>query len=185
MRPLVKVVNNTWILLSKLQNSCGVKFIMNLISPLFLFQVLVASRSASAMPSFSASLLPGSSFTISPRQATINETMPVGDDSCQSTCEGLDHLQLDCPMSPDPVKCVCTESAMDSVASCLNCGLSFNNSRSAIDKSQADMDKLVNNCKEAGSPVTSRKLNSSTNGALGLVPGASIIIGALVTMTIL
>ncbi|KAL4257945.1 hypothetical protein AB1N83_011400 [Pleurotus pulmonarius] len=161
--------------------------VMNLISPVFLLQILVASQAAGAVPPFSASPLPTSVFSISPRQrmtrqAVTNETMPVGDDKCQSTCEGVDHLQLDCPMSPDPVKCVCTESAMDSVVSCLNCGLSLNNSRSAIDKSQADMDKLVNNCKEAGSPVASRKLNSSTNGALGLAPWALVVVGALVTI---
>ncbi|KAJ8689959.1 hypothetical protein PTI98_012809 [Pleurotus ostreatus] len=158
--------------------------IMNLISSSF-FQVLMASRTAGAAASPSTLPLPDFALSIFPRQLMThqaNESLPTSGDSCQSTCEGLDHLQLDCPMTADAVKCVCTESGMDSVASCLNCELSLNNSRAAIDSSQAAMDKVVNNCREAGAPVTSRKLNDSTNGALGLAPGALVAMSALVTI---
>ncbi|KAF9492162.1 hypothetical protein BDN71DRAFT_1451955, partial [Pleurotus eryngii] len=116
--------------------------IMNLISSSFL-QVLIAPHTAGAAASPFTLPLPDSASSIFPRQLATrqaNESLPTSDDSCQSACEGLDHLQLDCPMSADAAKCVCTESGMDSAASCLNCELSLNNSRSAIDSSQAAMD---------------------------------------------
>ncbi|KAL4257924.1 hypothetical protein AB1N83_009985 [Pleurotus pulmonarius] len=146
------------------------------------------------MFSLTAEATPGPDFAsiiprLLPQQiAARQDTSSIPDipDQCKSACSGFVNLETSCPSSSDPLKCACTDSASDALASCLNCAAEQDKSESSKNLAQAFLDKYVDSCKEAGSPVKSQKLTGSSNGAMGGTPGilgvASLAASALAIM---
>ncbi|GLB33286.1 hypothetical protein LshimejAT787_0101700 [Lyophyllum shimeji] len=81
-------------------------------------------------------------------------------DQCKSDCSVLSTLN-----SCSSVACICTDSNMDGIAKCLDCGAALPSANVDIKTAQSAVDLIVSNCKSAGSPVKSVTISAKKDFA--------------------
>ncbi|KAL0953813.1 hypothetical protein HGRIS_004993 [Hohenbuehelia grisea] len=124
--------------------------------------VLLASELAAAVPATGPSLVIDQ---LTRRQTSSpvdpNDVAP----QCRSSCNSILGTLDTCKNSTEPIKCICTDSNMDTLTACLSCEAGIINNDDNTKSIQSFMDGLTSQCKAGGSPVKSETIVAKKNGA--------------------